>query len=206
MVTRRPRADSTVIAPAYQRGGSFQSVLVRLASAGSLKEFKDALTSDPRLNVRVLREPEYYAEQSRVMSLIVTGLAGVISGLMAVGAVFGALNTMYTAVAARSREVATLEAIGFGATPIVVSVLAESLLLAIVGGVLGATIAWLAVDGLHTATMNWQTFSQVTFTLEVDPPLLVRGILWAVVIGLIGGLFPAIRAVRMPVVNALREG
>lgn len=197
--------DAAVLGPAYHRGDSFQSALVRLASVGSLKQFKDALTADPRVSVRVLREPEYYAEQSRVMTLIVTGLAGVISVLMAVGAVFGALNTMYTAVAARSREVATLEAVGFGSSPVIASVLLESLLLAALGGLVGAFVAWIAVDGLHTATMNWQTFSQVTFSLRVDPPLLARGIVWALVIGFVGGLFPAIRAARMPVATALRE-
>jgi putative ABC transport system permease protein len=196
--------DVEVLGPAYQRGASYQSALVRLASAGSFQRFKDALTSDPRVNLRVLREPEYYAEQSRVTTLIIVGLATVISGLMAVGAVFGALNTMYTAVAARAREIATLEAIGFAGTPVMISVLIESMLLALAGGILGALIAWAAVDGLQTATMNFQTFSQVTFSLDVDLYLLVRGIAWALVIGFAGGLFPAIRAARLPVADALR--
>lgn len=196
--------DAAVLGPAYQRGESYQSALVRLASAGSFTRFKDALTSDPRVNLRVLREPEYYAEQSRVTTLIIVGLATVISGLMAVGAIFGALNTMYTAVAARAREVATLEAIGFAGTPVMISVLIESMLLALAGGILGALFAWAAVDGLQTATMNFQTFSQVTFALDVDLYLLVRGIGWALVIGFAGGLFPAIRAARLPVADALR--
>ncbi len=196
--------DAAVLAPAYRRGSSYQALVVKLASAGNFQRFKDSLTSDPRLNVKVLREIDYYAEQSRMIILLITGLGGIISALMAVGAVFGALNTMYTAVSARAREIATLEALGFGATPVIVSVLVESMLLALAGGVIGALLAWAAFDGYRTATLNWQTFSQVAFAFDVSAKLLVNGIVYALIIGFIGGLFPAIRAARLPVAAALR--
>ncbi len=199
-------ADASVLAPAYHRGPTYQALKVKLASAGSYQQFKDALTADPRLSLKVQRETEYYAAQSRMIVLLVTGLGGVVSLLMAIGAVFGALNTMYTAVASRGREIATLEALGFGSSPVVISILAESLLIALVGGVLGALLAWIGFDGYRAATMNWQSFSQVTFAFDVDARLLVSGILYALLIGFIGGLFPAIRAARLPLATALRAG
>ena len=196
--------DAAVLAPAYHRGSSYQALKVKLASTGSFQQFKDALSTDPRLSVKVQRETEYYAAQSRMIVLLVTGLGSVISGLMAIGAVFGALNTMYTAVAARSREIATLEALGFGSSPVVISIVLESLLLALIGGTLGALLAWLAFDGYRAATLNWQTFSQVTFAFDVNASLLISGVLYALLIGFIGGLFPAIRAARLPLATALR--
>ena len=196
--------DAAVLAPVYRRGPTYQTLVVKLASPGSYQQFKDALTADPRLNVRVVREVDYYAEQSRAMTLLITGLGGIITVLMAVGAIFGALNTMYTAVAARAREIATLEALGFGSSPVVVSVLIESMLLALAGGLIGALGAWAAFDGYRAATLNWQTFSQVTFGFDVNATLLITGIACALVIGFIGGLFPAIRAARLPIATALR--
>lgn len=196
--------DAAVLAPAYRRGASYQTAMVKLASAGSFKQFKDALTADPRVNLKIERERDYYAAQSRTLHDIVTGLAFIISTLMGLGAIFGALNTMYTAVAARAREIATLEALGFRRSPVMVSVLFESMLLAAIGGAIGAAGAYLAFDGYRTATLNWQSFSQVAFAFEVTSQLLVTAILYAVVIGLVGGLFPAIRAARMPVSLALR--
>ena len=124
---------------------------------------------------------------------------------MGFGAVFGALNTMYSAVSARTREIATLRALGFRSAPVVASVLAESLVLSLVGGVLGAIAAYFGFDGFQAATLNWQSFSQVAFKFAVTPKLLVVGIAYAVIMGLIGGLFPAIRAARLPVTAALRE-
>ena len=197
-------SDAAVLSPAYHRGPTYQAVKVKLASPGSFQQFKDALSTDPRLSVKVQRETDYYAAQSRMIVLLVTGLGSIISGLMAVGAVFGALNTMYTAVAARAREIATLEALGFGSSPVVISIVLESLLLALVGGTLGALLAWLAFDGYRAATLNFQTFSQVTFAFDVNAPLLISGVLYALLIGFIGGLFPAIRAARLPLATALR--
>jgi len=197
--------DAAVLQPAYHRGSSYQAALVRLASGGSFDKFKDALTTDPRLNVKVLRMTEYYAEQSRTLNLLITGLGTLVAGLMGIGALFGALNTMYTAVASRGREIATLKALGFGSSPVVISIITESLLLATIGGTAGALLAWLAFDGYRAATLNWQSFSQVTFAFDVNATLLVEGIVCALVIGLVGGLFPAIRAARLPVSVALRE-
>ncbi|MBE7501971.1 MAG: ABC transporter permease [Verrucomicrobiales bacterium] len=197
--------DAVAVQNAYQRGNTYQSVFARLASPAALDVFQEALSRDPRLNVKVLRQDEYYAEQGRLLSNLITGLGSVIAGLMGLGAVFGALNTMYSAVAARTREIATLRALGFGSGPVVGSVLAESLLMALVGGGLGGGLAYLAFNGYQAATMNWQTFSQVAFAFRVTPALLVQGVLYATVIGLLGGLFPALRAARMPVVAGLRE-
>lgn len=197
--------DATVLQDAYQRGDSFQSVRVRLNSPGSFEAFKDALTTDPRLSVQVQRQTEYYAEQASAVDRLITTLGYLIAFLMAVGAVFGALNTMYSAVAARTREIATLRALGFGSGAIVMSVLIESLLLALAGGLLGTGVAYLTFQNLHASTINWQSFSQVTFAFKVTPDLLVQGVVWAALIGLVGGFFPALRAARLPISSALRE-
>lgn len=198
-------ADAAVLAPAYHRGSSFQTVQVKLASAGSFQQFKDALTADPRLNVKVERETDYYAAQSRGIRLLVTGLAAIVCSLMGLAAIFGALNTMYTAVAARARDIATLEALGFRGSAVMVSVIFEALLLSLLGGIIGSVGAYLAFDGYRSATMNWQTFSQVAFAFEVTPNLMAGAIVYALFIGIVGGFFPAIRAARTPVAVALRE-
>jgi len=197
--------DATVLQGAYNRGDSFQSVYARLSSAAAFDQFKDALTTDPRINVKVLRQSEYYAEQSQSVIRLVKWVGIPVAVLMALGAIFGALNTMYGAVASRTREIATLRALGFGGGAVVVSLMLESLLLALVGGALGGGLAYLVFNNFHTSTMNFQSFSQVTFAFRVTPGLLVSGAIWASVIGLIGGLFPAIRAARMPIAAALRE-
>jgi putative ABC transport system permease protein len=197
--------DAKVLQDAYNRGDSFQSVSVRLISPAAFQEFKDSLTSNPQLNVQVIRQTDYYAQQSETITRLVTTLGFLIAFLMAIGAVFGALNTMYSAVAARTREIATLRALGFGGGAVVVSLMLESMLLALVGGVIGGALAYIAFNNFHTSTMNFQSFSQITFAFRVTPELLVRGVVWAAVIGLIGGLFPAIRAARLPISAALRE-
>lgn len=197
--------DVGVLQPAYRRGSSFQSVYAKLESPAAFTAFKDALTSDPRLDVKVLREDEYYAAQSQALTGLIEIIGVFITVVMGAGAVFAALNTMYAAVSARTREIATLRALGFRAGPVVVSVLAESLLLALLGGVIGAAVAWLAFDGYQTSTLNWSTFSQLSFAFAVTPPLIALGIVCSVLMGLIGGLFPAIRAARLPVATALRE-
>ena len=198
-------ADAAIVQAGYRRGNSYQSVYAKLMSTDSYKGFKDSLTSDPRLNVKVVREQDFYSEQSSILRAIIMGLGVIIAGLMGLGAVFGALNTMYTAVAARTREIATLRALGFRSSPILVSVLFEALVLALVGGAVGGGLAYLAFDGFKTATLNWQTFSQIAFAFEVDSTLLMRGIAYAALIGFFGGLLPAIRAARLPVATALRE-
>jgi putative ABC transport system permease protein len=198
-------ADVGVLQPAYRRGSTFQSVYARLDSPAAFTAFKDTLTSDPRLDVKVIRESEYYASQSQVLTGLIRTLGIVITFLMGIGAVFAALNKMYAAVSARTREIATLRALGFRSGPVVISVLAESLLLALIGGGVGAAIAWLAFDGFQTSTLNWSTFSQLSFAFAVTPPLIALGIVCSLLMGLIGGLFPAIRAARLPVASALRE-
>jgi putative ABC transport system permease protein len=197
--------DAAVLQPAYRRGNSFQSVYVKLNSRDAFDEFKDTLTSDPRLNVKPMREADYYASQSTVVYNMITGLGTLIAVIMGLGAVFGALNTMYTAVSGRTREIATLRALGFRAGPVVISVVSESLILAFTGGLIGAGLAWLAFDGYRAATLNWASFSAITFAFDVNASLLIQGIVFAMVIGLVGGLFPAIRAATQPVAQALRE-
>jgi putative ABC transport system permease protein len=198
-------SDAQVLQSAYRRGNSYQSVYLRLQSADALQTLKDALTTNPRLNVTVIREPDYYAQQSQVLQTVIRRVGIGIAALMGLGAIFGAVNTMYSAVAARTREIATLRALGFGASPVVMSVLIEALLLSLVGGAVGGLLAWAAFDGYQTATMNWQSFSQVAFAFAVTPALLLRGLIYAAIMGLIGGLLPAIRAARLPVVTALRQ-
>ncbi len=198
-------SDVAVLQPAYNRGNFFQSVRAKLTSKEEFQTFKDAITTDPRLDVQVDTERDYFAGQSKGLTAIITGLGTIIAVLMGFGAVFGALNTMYSAVSARTREIATLRAIGFRSAPVVVSMLAESLVLSLVGGVLGAIAAYFGFDGFQAATLNWQSFSQVAFKFAVTPKLLAIGISYAMIMGLIGGLFPAIRAARLPVTAALRE-
>lgn len=197
--------DVAVLQPAYERGNTFQCVYAKLTSPEAFDGFKEALMQNPQLNVKVLRQTEYYADQSRMVHNLVTVLGTIVASLMALGAVFGALNTMYSAVSARTREIATLRALGFGGGPILISILAESIVLAMVGGTVGAVGAWVAFDGFQAATLNWQTFSQVAFAFAVTPQLLVAGVFLALGIGLIGGIFPAVRAMRMPIAIALRE-
>ncbi len=198
-------ADADVLQPAYNRSDSFQAVYVKLDSPDLFQDFKDSLTTQPKINVKVQRQSEFYAEQSTAVTEFITTIGVFIASMMAFGALFGALNTMYSAVAGRTREIATLRALGFGSTPVIISVLAESILLSLVGGALGAGAAYLLFDGYRASTINFQTFSQVTFAFNVSPALLGQAIAFATGIGLIGGLFPAIRAARLPIAQGLRE-
>lgn len=197
--------DAAVLQPAYHRGTTYQSVSAKLASPAAFDQFSQWLTRNPRLNVRVLRKGDFLAEQSAMLTSFIETIGVFIAGMMALGALFGALNTMYSAVAARTVEIATLRALGFGPGPIVLSILLESLAVALAGGVTGAGLAYLAFDGYQAATLNWQTFSQIAFAFKVTPGLLGAAIIWAAAIGLLGGLFPALRAARLPVATALRE-
>src|SRR5215213_3823130 len=197
--------DAKVLQGAYHRGNSYQSVYVRLERVEGFQAFKDALTSNPQISVTAIREPEYYAAQSEVLHTIIRTVGFIIAGLMGIGAVFGAVNTMYTAVASRTREIATLRALGFHNFPVVLSVLSEAVVLSLIGCAIGGLVAWMAFDGYQTSTMNFQSFSQVAFAFAVTPKLLVTALVYSVAMGLLGGLFPAWRAARLPVVTALRE-
>jgi|HigsolmetaAR201D_1030396.scaffolds.fasta_scaffold02351_6 putative ABC transport system permease protein len=196
-------ADIEALVSAENRGARYQSVTVKLESPRAFSAFKDSLTSNPALSVDVWRESEYYAQQSKAIGQIISTVAYVVGGIMAIGAVFSALNTMYSAVSARVREIATLRALGFGAAAMVISVLVEALLLAAIGGGIGALAAWLFFHG-RTASTSASVFGHLIFELTVNAELVIIGIVVACAIGLIGGLFPAIRAARLPVVDALR--
>ena len=197
--------DGHTLQGAYRRGNSYQTVLAKLDSTDSLTRFNDWLTTNPQLNVMVRRENEYYAGQSRALTGLIRNIGFGIALLMGFGAVFGAVLTMYTAVATRAREIATLRALGFNATSVVLSVLTESMVLGVIGGVIGGVLAYVGFNGYQASTLNWQTFSQVAFAFRVTPQLLIVGIIYALLIGLIGGLFPAVKAARLPISTALRE-
>jgi putative ABC transport system permease protein len=197
--------DARVLQGVYRRGNSYQSVLARLTSPESFNAFKDWLTSNPQVNISVDPEIEYYTEQSTTITTLIRTIGFGIAALMGIGAIFGAVLTMYTAVATRTREIATLRALGFNTFSVLLSVLAESLGLAAVGGVLGGLLAYFAFNGFQASTMNWRTFSQVAFAFKVTPSLLVQGVAYALIMGFIGGLLPALKAARLPISSALRE-
>jgi putative ABC transport system permease protein len=196
--------DANVLNEIYKRPTNiFQSVTVRLESPSALGRFKDALTADPRLSVRVDRETDYYRAQSRTLTDLIRILGFLVALVMGVGAVFAALNTMYSAVAERSREIATLRALGFGGWTVVLSFIVESLFIAFIGGLLGC-LAVLPMNGFTTGTINWQTFSHLAFAFRITPGLLTLGMAFALLMGLMGGVPPALRAVHRPVAVALR--
>jgi putative ABC transport system permease protein len=182
----------------------FQSVTAHLTSPEAFQQFKDAVTSDPRMNVDVTREIDYYAKQSTTMTRLITVLGGLVAAIMAIGAVFGALNTMYSAVAERGREIATMRALGFSTSNVILSFLFEALLIALVGGIIGC-LAVLPLNGLTTQTMNFQTFSNLAFAFKITFDLLLMGVVFALVMGILGGMLPAVRAAVRPVAVALRE-
>lgn len=194
--------DIETLSSAYDRR-AYQSVTVGLDGKDGFKQLKAALDNDPRLKLDVQTTQDYYSKQTQQLTTIIKWLSIVIGTIMAVGAVFGALNTMYAAVASRAREIATMRAIGFRGLPVVVAVMLETMLLALLGGLLGGLIAWAIFNGYSVATLG-SNFSQVVFQFKVSPELLWSGLKWALGIGLIGGLFPALRAARLPVTAALR--
>jgi putative ABC transport system permease protein len=197
--------DADLVNHAYQRpAGIHQSVSARLATKDALSALQDRISKDPRMRVQVERETEYYAKASQMMTTLIRVLGTMVAAVMGIGAVFAALNTMYSAVAERSREVATLRALGFPGSTIVLSFTFEALLVAGVAGLLGA-LAVIPLNGLATSTLNFQTFSHLAFAFQVTPALLGFGVLFALVMGLMGGVPPAVRAARMPVTAALRD-
>jgi putative ABC transport system permease protein len=195
-------ADVDTVGSSMERNG-YSSAVALLTSAADFTSFKDALTTDPQLKVDVQREPDYYAAQSKALSKAINVVGNTVAVIMAIGAMFGALNSMYSAVAARGLEIATLRAIGFGALPVLLSVMIEALLLSLLGGLIGASLAWLFFNGHSVSTLGG-AFAQVVFQLTVTRALIITGIVWACAIGLLGGFFPALRAARLPVAEALR--
>lgn len=195
-------ADASTVMASYRRG-LFSAVNLQLESPDSFAALKDALTTNPAITVDAQREPDYYAEQSKQLDTIVDVVAYFVGGIMAVGAMFGALNTMYSAVSSRTMEIATFRAIGFGAGAVVISIFAEALALALTGGLVGAVLAWAFFDGNAVSTLGGN-FTQLVFPMTVTTGLIVLGIVWACAIGLIGASLPAIRAARLPVARALQ--
>jgi putative ABC transport system permease protein len=198
-------ADARTVQGAFRRGNSFQSVLARLESPAQFTTMKNWLTTNPQLNVSVVDESLYYSDHSSNMTTLIRTVGFGIAVLMAIGAVFGAILTMYTAVSTRTREIATLRALGFNTTSVVISVLVESLILGAIGGVAGGLLAYVAFNGYQTSTMNFQTFSQVAFAFAVTPRLLAQGLIYALSMAFIGALLPALKAARLPIASALRE-
>ncbi|MBN8895012.1 MAG: ABC transporter permease [Rhodanobacter sp.] len=197
--------DAGVVADTYRRGSSRASVTVKLADPGAFDAFKTTLEANPQLKVDVSTTLDYFSKQSEGMSSFLTIIGIVVGSIMAIGAIFGALNCMFAAVAARAREIATLRAIGFRGLPVVVAVMLETMLLALLGGLIGGLLAWLVFNGYSASTLAAGSVGKLSFELKVSAELLWVGLLWALTIGFIGGLFPAVRAARLPVTTALRE-
>ena len=197
--------DVRVVQSTYRRGNSYQTIRAKLDSPDSIEDLKTALDNDPRIDVDVFSEREFYSSQSEAMTSLINAVGYPVTFLMAIGAIFGALNTMYSSISARGKEIATLRAIGFGPMPVLLSVVIESAVLSVIGGAIGGGLAWLFFNGFTVSTLNAASFSQVVFDFAVTWDLLRQGLWAAIWIGLIGGLFPAIRAVRVPVAAALRE-
>jgi putative ABC transport system permease protein len=198
-------ADANVVNDAYKRGSGRNSATVKLESPAAIKAFSEGLEANPQLKVKATTTLEFFAKQSEKMTQILRIIGITVGAIMAVGAVFGALNTMFAAVATRAREIATLRAIGFRGLPVVVAVMLETTLLALLGGLIGGVAAWLLFNGYEASTMAAGSVGKLSFNLAVSPELLWQGIKWALAIGFIGGLFPAVRAASLPVTTVLRE-
>lgn len=197
--------DVRILQDAYRRGNSFQSVRVKLTSSAALDEFKAALAANPQLDMDAQLETDYLSAQAKPVTQFIKAIGYPVAILMALGAIFGAVNTMYASVSTRTREIATLRALGFGSIPVAFSTLFESLVLSLIGGALGSLVVFLLFNGYSVSTLNFSSFSQVVFDFAVTIDLLVQGVIAAAIIGILGGFFPAVRAARLPVATALRE-
>jgi putative ABC transport system permease protein len=197
--------DARILQNAYRRGNNFQSVRVKLTSPAAIDEFKAALASDPQLDMDTQLETDYLSAQAEPVSKFIKAIGYPVAFLMALGAIFGAINTMYASVSTRTREIATLRALGFGSFPVAFSTLFESVVLSLIGGALGSLVVYLIFNGYSVSTLNFSSFSQVVFDFAVTADLLVQGVIAAAIIGVVGGFFPAVRAARLPVASALRE-
>jgi ABC-type lipoprotein release transport system permease subunit len=196
--------DAAVLGPALDRDG-FQSVTLRMKDPSRFDALKRELEADPRLQVQVKRESAFYAEQSLMLTNIIRFMGTFITIIMAVGAMFGAMNTMYAAVAQRTREIATLFVLGFSKGAVMLSFMIESVLLAVVGGVIGCLLA-IPINGIATSTTNFQSFSEVAFAFRVTPGTLIAGLIFATIMGVVGGFLPSLRAARQSLAASLREG
>jgi len=197
--------DTRVVQQAWRRGNSYQSIRVKLTDPAAIKTLKDALTKDPRVRLSVQTEREFYIDQQKLMSTIINNVGWTLAIMMGIAALFAALNTLYNAVAQRVREIATLRALGFGGFPVVISVLAEAIILGAVGGLVGGLLAYLFLNGMTSSTMNWASFSQMTFAFTVTPKLMLTGIIYGLILTFIAGILPGIRAARLPITSGLRE-
>ena len=197
--------DVRILQNAYRRGNSFQSVRVKLTDSDALSELKTELASNPQLDMDAQLETDYLAAQAEPVSMFIKAVGYPVAILMALGAIFGAINTMYASVSTRTREIATLRALGFGSFPVAFSTLFESLVLSLIGGAIGSLVVFLLFNGYSVSTLNFSSFSQVVFDFAVTADLLIQGVFFAAIIGIIGGFFPAIRAAKLPVATALRE-
>jgi len=197
--------DTPIVQQAWRRGNSFQSIRVKLNNTESLKTLKDALSKDPRVRVGVQTERTFYADQQKLMSTIINTVGWALAIMMGVAALFAALNTLYNAVATRVREIATLRAMGFNGWAVMISVLVEAMILGAVGGLIGGLLAFLTFNGMHSSTMNWASFSQMTFAFTVTPQLMITGIVYGLILTFIAGILPGIRAARLPITAGLRE-
>lgn len=195
--------DLAIAQSAFRRFSLISSMRLQLEQPGVTDSLQEAFDNNPSIDLSVTSEEEFFRSQSQFLTTLITGFGYGVALIMAVGAMFAALNTMYAAVSTRTVEIATLRALGFGATPVVVSVLAEAVALALIGGLLGAAVAWFGFNGYTVSTLNQGSFSQVAFDFAVSPDILVTGIVWALSLGLAGGLFPALQAARMPITRAL---
>ena len=196
--------DLAVAQSAFRRGESVTSMRVRVDSPARIPELAERVENEPRLDLKLVGEEEYFAAQAGGLTTRIKGFGIAIGIIMAIGALFAALNTMYSAVATRTVEIATLRALGFGSAPVVISVMIEAIALAILGGALGATISYLAFNGFTASTLSDVSFSQIAFDFAVTPEIIRTGLLWALGLGIVGGLFPALRAAWMPITAALR--
>ncbi len=195
--------DYAVLAPALGREGGFQSVTFRMRDPKRIRDIEKALEADPRLTAQVQSEREFYASQSRLLASVIRVAGVFITVIMAVGAMFGAMNTMYAAVGARTREIAVLLTLGFTPWAVMVSFLFESVLLSLIGGVLGCIFA-LPVNGITTSTTNWSSFSEVAFAFRITPQAMLAGLIFAAGMGIVGGFLPAMKAARQPLAATLR--
>ena len=197
--------DTPIVQQSWRRGNSYQSIRAKLNSAADLKAFKDALTKDPRVRLEIMSERSFYIDQQKIMSTIINVVGWTLAVMMGIAAIFAALNTLYNAVAQRVREIATLRALGFGGFPVVISVLVEAVVLGAVGGLVGGLLAFLTLNGMHSSTMNFASFSQITFAFTVTPQLMATGIIYGLILTFIAGILPGIRAARLPITSGLRE-